>query len=213
MAPLLNRLLHNTFLVDDITVAIELGRTWAHRHRARFVTLEGDGVGVDGRVTAGQADDDDSGLLDRKREIGELKSHLAHRRARLTTLEQSLSGVDSRRAVLGDYLGEIETLLEGLKGEERDADHRHQTAQADFTRVSNRLDQIDEEVRLTWEQISPLEDAAVVEEERLAAFNREVSQLEELIQRQEQAVASRRAATARSPGVAVSPARGRRQGE
>ena len=190
MAPLLNRLLHNTFLVDDITVAIELGRTWAHRHRARFVTLEGDGVGVDGRVTAGQADDDDSGLLDRKREIGELKSHLAHRRARLTTLEQSLSGVDSRRAVLGDYLGEIETLLEGLKGEERDADHRHQTAQADFTRVSNRLDQIDEEVRLTWEQISPLEDAAVVEEERLAAFNREVSQLEELIQRQEQAVAA-----------------------
>jgi len=188
MAPLVARLLHNTFLVEDVAVAMELGRTLGNRHRARFVTLEGDGVDVDGRVTAGQAAGDDSGLLDRNREIAELRTQLAHRRARLTVVEQSLGGIDSRRAVLGDYLDDIDTLLDGLKGEERDADHRRQTAQADFDRLSNRLGQLDEEVRRTQEEISPLEEAVVVEEERLHGFGREGSQLELRIQEQEEKV-------------------------
>ena len=186
IAPLIDKLLHNTFLVDDLSTAMKLAPAWSDAHRARFVTLDGDGVDLFGRVSAGQADGDDSGLLARRREIGELKTGLAHRRARLTVVESSLRGARSRHAVLGDYISDIEMLLDGLKGEERDTLHRHETAVAEFERLSARLDELDTEHARTRDEMTPLEQAAVAEDERLETLTRDGRELEERIQRLEE---------------------------
>ena len=184
LAPLLSRLLHNAFLVDDLATAVDLAR----RHRGlpvRLVTAGGEGIGTDGRLTGG-AEAGGEGLLQRRREIGGLRSALAGRRARLAAAEAAVGAELRRRDVLDARLGHLTRHMERegrAEGEER---LRLRSARDERDRLAARRDQQQRRLTEIAEKLRRLADGGPREEERLARIEEEATKLEGRIQVREE---------------------------
>ncbi|MCY3736892.1 MAG: chromosome segregation protein SMC [Gemmatimonadaceae bacterium] len=180
LAPLLNRLLHNTFVVDDLPTAVAIAR----RHRGlplRLVTAGGEGIGTDGRL-AGGAEAPEEGLLHRRREIAELRFALSRRQARLAAAE-ALAAAQVRRCGILD--ARVEALTRGLEDEGRaEAGERLQlrSAREEQDRLRARREQQQARLAATEGKLQGLAGRAPREEARLAAIEEEISELEGRIQ-------------------------------
>ena len=134
IAPLIARLLHNTYLVEDL--ATVMGQADALLDRGmRFVSPTGEGIDVQGRVSGGQVAAEDDSVLGRGREVLDLRSGIARQRARLTTLDLSLRSQEARRAILRGYIGDLEGLLAELRQSERDLGLRASSAATEMQRL------------------------------------------------------------------------------
>ena len=61
VAPLVEHLLHNTYLVDNLQIAVDLARDNASQSM-RFITPEGDAIDLFGHIAGGKAGDEESTL-------------------------------------------------------------------------------------------------------------------------------------------------------
>ena len=186
IAPLVDRLLHNTFLVDDISSALALAG--GDTCRARFVSPDGEGIDLDcGWVSGGGQDLEDSSVLGRGRQIVEIRDRIAHSKARLTGVRLAIRSDESRRAVLTGYTADINSLLDELKSQEREASHSLQSAALDVQRLEERIDQVGRQSSETELRLGQVREASSEAEKSLAAVEEQLAQLEEQIRDREKA--------------------------
>ena len=184
LAPLLNRLLHNAFVVDDLPTAVALAR----QHRGlplRLVTGGGEGIGTDGCL-AGGAEAPQEGLLRRRRELSELRFALSRGQARLAAAEAVAAAEVRRRDILDACIGTLSRGLDDQRQAEAEEHRQLRSAREEQDRLSSRREQHQSRLAATEEKLQGLTGAAPREEARLAAIDEEISDLEGRIQAREE---------------------------
>ena len=179
LVPLVDALLHNTFLVEDLSAALQLRR--ADRH-LRLVTPEGDAIDLCGRLSGGQSSSEDASLLGRRQEIRSLKTVIAHEKSQLATLVASIAGETRRATVLASRLDVLAGRLDQHRETEREQVHRQQTCQRDAQRLQIRLEQLVQEQTRLDTRGRELESAVHAQDERLQAEEQQGKTLEATIQ-------------------------------
>ena len=144
IAPLVERLLHNTFLVNDLQTALTLSRRYPETY-LRCVTADGDAVDLCGLTSGGQSEAEDSGVLGRRREIRTLRSLIAHQNARIAALIPRLDALKHRAQTLTQRLDKLAIELQTQREREREEVHQDQNARTDAERLAARLAHLEEE--------------------------------------------------------------------
>jgi chromosome segregation protein len=187
VAPLLQRLLHNTFVVDDLDAARHICR--AHPGLSmRLVTTDGQGVDVDGLLTGGARSDQDDSVLGRGREIRQLRAEVARQRGRLAAAEAAAAAERTRREILDGYLTDLTELLQVERDAERDVRMRQRSATDEANRHEARRGQLQQRIDTSRRRLQELEDGGRGQEERLDAIEREAGELEARLQAREERV-------------------------
>ena len=186
-APLVQRLLRDTYLVEDIGAAMPCMAS-LRRHPVRLVSPAGEGIDVDGRLSGGQSEADDSSVLGRGQEIRDLRARLARRRARLATLMASLSSEETRLRILRGYVGRLDTLITDLRDQEREAGMRSRSAQGEIDRLARARTELQQRQTEAEERCAQLQEEARADEERLAAIDAESASLEARLREREAGV-------------------------
>ena len=191
IALLIGRLLHNTFLVDDLQTALALSRRYPGDY-LRCVTLEGDAVDLFGLASGGKSESEDDSVLGRRREICSLRAVVAHQHARYAALVPRLDAVALRLQTLGQRQESLAGKIEIWREKEREQIHRHQGANADAERLAARQAQLQDEASRLATRLQELNGQISEQEERLrrnegtsAHFNDESAALEERLKRRE----------------------------
>ena len=155
--PLINRLLGRTYLVEDLQTAYRICGVFAAR--SRFVTLHGDVLQSDGRVTAGPdgAEGTGAGLLIRRIELMNLEASVSNLDEIIEAKRTDLSEIDERAAELERKQADLQ---QQIFNERRERD-----------RVSHTLDRLNDEIR-RLERDHPV----LLEEEK--ALEARISELE-----------------------------------
>ena len=141
VAPLVEHLLHNTFLVDSLDTALALARQHADLP-LRFITPEGDAIDLYGRVAGCKAGDEESTVLGRRREIRLLRDLLARQKAQLVALDLQIEVQHQRRSTLEQALRTLSDEVNAWREEERELTHRQQSTSAEVQRLEARLNQL-----------------------------------------------------------------------
>jgi len=208
IAPLVDRLLHNTFLVEDLSAALALRRADQH---LRFVTLEGDAVDLYGRIAGGRLSGEDATLLGRRRDIRALQTVIAHQQAQLAALEGRVCGEETRCAVLARQQERLSRRLDELREQERGQLHGQQGSEAEARRLQTRLEQLEQERSRLAGRVQERQSSIRAQHERLQAVELEGKRLETAIQgregRLQQAEAVRREKLEQLAGLRVERAR------
>ena len=185
--PLIDRLLHNTFIVDDLEAALDVSR----RHRGlsvRLVTADGQGVDIDGRLAGGAQSDHDDSVLGRGREIRQLRCDVSRQQARLSAAQSDARAVHTRRAVLDSYMSDLTELFEVERDAEREVRLRQRSAQEEEGRQQSRRTQLQQRLEQSRQRLAQLEDGGRGQEERLATIERDAVELENRLQAREERV-------------------------
>ena len=178
IAPVVDRLLHNTFLVDDLQTALTLSRHYPDAY-LRCVTPDGDAVDLFGQASGGKSEGEDSGLLGRRREILTLRSVIAHQNARHAALVPRLDALAHRMRVLGQRLENTSVELETWRENEREQVHRQQNATNDAQRLATRLGQLQSENARFTARREALDQSITEQEARLQHSESESQRLNE----------------------------------
>lgn len=165
VAPLLQHLLHNTYLVDSLDTALALARRNADLP-LRFITPDGDAIDLYGRVAGGKAGDEESTVLGRRREIRLLSDLLARQKAQLVSLELQIAAQHKRRTALEQTLRILADEVNAWREEERELTHRQQNTSAEVQRLDARLDQLRAEIARLSERSQTL-NTAIADQKRL----------------------------------------------
>ena len=185
--PLVSRLLHNTFVVDDLDTALSVART--HRGLAvRLITTSGEGVDVGGHIAGGAESTQDDSVLGRGREIRELRVSVSRQQARLAAATAATAAETTRRAVLDSYIADLVELLEAEREAEREVRARQRSAREDESRLTARRSQLQARHEQAGQRLTQLVDGSQGEEERLAQIDRESADLETRLQAREERV-------------------------
>ena len=187
VAPLVTRLLEGTYLVEDIAVALTALPAVLDRH-VRLVSAAGEGIDVDGRVSGGRGEADDASVLGRGQEIRDLRSSLARRRARLTTLTATRSSEETRRQILRSYVASLDTLIAELRDQQREASMAGRSAQGEIERLGRALTDIQRRREEAEARFAQLQEGARADEERLADIDTESASLEARLREREASV-------------------------
>ncbi|MBM3277736.1 MAG: chromosome segregation protein SMC [Candidatus Handelsmanbacteria bacterium] len=185
LAPLLGRLLRHTFVVEDLEAALAVAGGYVDQE-LRFVTLQGDAVDMGGRVTGGQARDEDSGVLGRRRELRALRARGAHCRAQLHAAENLCQSTQVRSALLARRAQSLAGQAEALRDQEREQAHLSQRAQAEAQRLGAQLEGLDREHTRLAERLAGLRQSTKAQENTLEQLDQQGVQLEEQIARREE---------------------------
>ena len=166
IAPLIARLLHNTFLVEDLQTALGLSRRYPEAY-LRCVTPEGDAVDLFGLASGGTSEAEDGSVLGRRREIRTLRAVIAHQHARYAALTPRIDAVALRLQTLDRRLESLSGEIDTWRERERDQMHRHLAANTDAARLAARQAQLQgENARLTARR-QELDGQVAEQEERL----------------------------------------------
>lgn len=184
VAPLVDHLLANTFLVDDLETALRLARDHADL-AIRLVTADGQGVDIDGRVAGGEAGEDDS-VLGRGQEIRQMRADQASQRATLITAQLAVDAEARRVAVLESYTRNLTALVEQVRDEEREAHLRERGAREEGARLDKQLVALQSRAHQNRQRLTNLESGSQGEEERLQQIDEETTQLEQSLREREE---------------------------
>ncbi|MFA6111952.1 MAG: chromosome segregation protein SMC, partial [Candidatus Latescibacterota bacterium] len=185
IAPLISRLLHNVYLVEEPAAAVQLRQTDPH---LRFVTPAGDSVDLNGRLAGGRvsgAASEDTSVLGRRQEIRGLRTVLAYQRAHLATAADRLRVAECREGVLTSRQAVLERRVQVVRDHEREGAHRLEAARGQAQRLGERLGQRDQERARLEARVEELAEALEVQTERLQTGEAETRALEEAIQERE----------------------------
>ncbi|MEE2659751.1 MAG: chromosome segregation protein SMC [Candidatus Latescibacterota bacterium] len=187
-APILYRLLHNTFLVDDLRVALRLARQRADV-AVRLVTPAGEGVDTSrGLISGGESGDADQSVLARGREIRDLRAVISRQRGSLSAVSMAIAAEQSRCGVLDGYLSDLEELAGELRDQEREAS-LHQRAAGESARVlEERIDRLGHHSQELEDHSRELDGSSRGEEQRLAQIEKDSADLEQRLQAREERV-------------------------
>jgi chromosome segregation protein len=180
VAPLLQHLLYNTYLVDNLDSALTLARQHTELP-LRFITPEGDAIDLYGRVAGGKAGDEESTVLGRRREIRLLCDLLARQKAQVVSLELRIRAQDMRRITLEQTLRTLDDEVSAWREEERELTHRHQNTNDEIQRLEARLNQLRAEIARLTERSQTLSTAIVEQRLRLEEIELKSKELETAI--------------------------------
>ncbi len=210
--PLVERLLHNTFLIDRIDSAAAAASRGMSP--VRLVTVAGEGIDFFGCLKGGRTseeEDEDDGLLGRGAEIDRLRREIARDRARLAGAELACSAAESRRGVLSRYTAELGALASESTEEVLRCELRLQEIGAENERIAARKSEVEESSASLAGQLASLASALASERDRLGELEAEVSESEAGIQEADEklraAEADRRAASETLGALRVERAR------
>ncbi|MEE3257874.1 MAG: chromosome segregation protein SMC [Candidatus Latescibacterota bacterium] len=178
IAPLVERLLHNTFLVDDLQTALALARRYPDAY-IRCVTPDGDAVDLFGLASGGKSASEDASVLGRRREIRTLRSVIAHQHARHSALVPRLDAIAHRSQTLDQRLDSLAAELETWREREREQIHQQQNAGADAERLTARLAQLQSENARFAKRRQNLDQSIAGQEEQLRHNEAESTRLNE----------------------------------
>ena len=186
--PLVERLLHNTFLVDGIDSAVAAASRGIP-HPVRLVTAAGEGIDFSGCLRGGRtAREEDRGLLGRGAEIDRLRREIARDKARLAGVELACSAADSRRRVLSRYSADLGALAVESREHARRCELRLQEIRTESERVDSRRSGVEDSSASLAEQVASLASALESERDRLGELGEQVSVAEAGIEEAEQRV-------------------------
>ena len=209
--PLVERLLHNTFLIDGIDSAVAAAARGITRP-VRLVTAAGEGIDFSGCLRGGRTSrEDDRSILGRAAEIDRLRREIARDRARLAGAELSFSAAESRRRVLSRYSGDLGVLAEESREQTRRCELRLQEIRTESERVDARRSGVEKSSESLAGQFASFASALASERDRLGELEAEVSGAEAAIREAEQrlhtAEADRRGASETLGALRVDRAR------
>ena len=179
--PLVDRLLHNTFLIDRIDSPVAAALPGMSKP-VRLVTAGGEGIDFFGCLKGGTSAEDDDGLLGRGAEIDRLRREIARDRARLAGAELACSAAESRRRVLSRYTAELGALASESTEEVRRCELRLQEIGAENERIAARKSEVEESSASLAGQFASLASELASERDRLGELEAEVSESEAGIQ-------------------------------
>ncbi len=185
LAPLLGRLLRNTFLVEDLAAALAVAGSHVDQ-QLRFVTPQGDAVDLGGRVAGGQAKAEDRGVLGRRRELRALRARRAHCRALLHAAEGLCQSTQLRSALLARRAQSLAGQSEVLRDQEREQGHLSQRAQSEAQRLATQLEQLGREHARLTERLGNLRQSTQTQETELEQLDQQGNQLEAQIAQHEE---------------------------
>ncbi len=177
IAPLVSRLLHNTFLVEDLETALHLAEQGLEQQIC-LVTPTGEAVDQHGRIAGGKPGREDAALLGRRQEIRALKTANAHEKAQLTAVETACRSEGQRQEVLSRHLERLGRGIDILKEQEREQAHLRQGHLNEAQRLQARLDQRGREQKQLQERSSGLEASIHSQREKLARIELQSEHLE-----------------------------------
>ena len=178
------RLLSGTFVVDGLTAAVELAESL--QHPLRLVTLQGESVETNGRISGGEPARDDAVLIGRRQEIGALQSTIAEQKARLTSVNNALAGELKRSQIVAVRVREVADELERLKELLREQRTVTTNLEMESTRHRTRLSQLEVEQAQLAERSEGLSESIRTQEEKLIEREREAEALARSIREQEE---------------------------
>jgi chromosome segregation protein len=184
VAGLLAHLLRDTYLVDDLASSVEAVRNVDHP--IRLVSMDGDGVDIDGRFWGGAEETTGSSSLARRLEISQLGSTLAREKARLSAFTFDRRAAESRKAILASYRAQLEELLGELKTNEGSLAHQLDTARSAGNRFATELSALQAKHDQGRQRTHGLEEAGLAAQERADSLQREEEGLEQRIASGEQ---------------------------
>lgn len=187
LAPLVGRLLRNTFLAENLGAALAVAGSYVDQP-LRFVTPEGDAIDLGGRVTGGQTKGEDHGVLGRRRELRALRARCAHRRAQLHASEGLCQSTQLRSALLARRAQSLANQSEALRDQEREQGHLSQRAQGEAQRLGAQLEQLDREHTRLAERLGNLHQSTQTQESALEQLDQQGTQLETQIAQHEEAL-------------------------
>ena len=189
VAPLVERLLYNTFVVDDLEAAVSVSRRYRGLS-ARLVTADGQGVDIDGRLAGGAHTNQDDSVLGRGREIRQLRTDVSRLQARLSAAKAAAGALQTRRAILDSYIADLTELLDVEHDAEREVRQRQRSALEEEHRQQTRRTQLQQRLEQAGQRLQSLEDGGRGQEERLATIENEAVDLEQRLQAREERVRS-----------------------
>ncbi|MCY3760847.1 MAG: hypothetical protein OXH50_06315, partial [Gemmatimonadetes bacterium] len=209
--PLVERLLHNTFLIDGIDSAVAAAARGI-THPVRLVTAAGEGIDFSGCLRGGRTSrEEDGSILGRAAEIDRLRREIARDRARLAGAEPAFSAAESRRRVLNRYSADLGALAEESREKARSCELRLQEIRTESERIDSRRSEVEESSESLAGQFASLASALESERDRLVELQGEVSGAEAAIGKVEQrlhtAEADRRGASETLGALRVERAR------
>lgn len=209
--PLVERLLHNTFLVDGIDSAVA-GASRGFEQPVRLVTAAGEGIDCSGCLKGGRTSrEEDRGLLGRSAEIDRLRREIARDRARLAGAGLAFSAAESRRRVLSRYSAGLQALAEESREHARRCELRLQEIRTESDRTDSRRSEVEENSESLAGQLASFASALEFERDRLGELEGEISEVEAGIKEAEQrlhtAEADRRGASETLGALRVERAR------
>ena len=159
---IMENLLGRTVIARDLDSGIPIMR--AGRHAFRLVTLTGDVMHSGGSMTGGTAQKSSVSLLGREREIKELRQTIEQDKQQLTSLRESLNGMQARREELKRLRNEA---LERVHQEEIAVAREQErvfNAKAELTAASQQLERTRDARQQLTESIADIErDLAFVQ--------------------------------------------------
>ena len=186
--PLVERLLHNTFLIDGIDSAVAAAARGIAQP-VRLVTAAGEGIDFSGCLKGGRTSrEEDRSILGRAAEIDRLRRETARDRARLAGAELAFSAAESRRRVLDRYSAGLGALAEESREKARSCELRLQEIRNESERIDSRKSEVEESSKSLAAQLASLASALESERDRLGELEGEVSGAEAAIKKVEQSL-------------------------
>ena len=183
IAPLVEGLLHNTFLVEDLAAALDFPPL---DHAVRLVTPDGDIVDIDGRIAGGNADNEEASLLGRRREIRSLQAQCAGQQARLHRVHEAYREQQKRRAILAVQREKLLDYLAQNREAEREQVLLEKNAAREIGRLDDQLGQGAREIGTWAERQEQLAGSIQSGTDQLQGTEEEAADLEQRIQASEQ---------------------------
>jgi len=180
VSDLLSLLLHNTFVVEDLAVALELSDRCAGQ-ALRLVTPLGEAIEIDGRITGGKSSAEDSSLIGRRQEIRSLKATAARLKSSLAALDDRMTGALERRRVHALHLARIGTAFDGLTEQRRETAHVCRGLESEEMRLRQRITQLETERTDLMTRCEGIVDSITDQEEKLTAIERESANRDQVI--------------------------------
>jgi chromosome segregation protein len=208
LLPLARHLLGNTWLVENLTHALDLAR---HAPRASFVTLAGELLGSDRTISAGPRQAA-VGLISRRSELRALKQliteldiSVTQSTAAVLQLEQQLTAETKRVETLSieyqktsQQLSEQQMRLKSEEGRLAQLGEQHATLAGEMTAADRQLESILQKLETTRQTLQAGEARLVECETETATIKAQIAELKEQRQSRDQTATAAKVELAKS---------------
>ena len=181
---LINNLLSSTYLVDTLDTAFSITQE-INIEGLRFVTLTGEILDSSGYIAGGKANDEETSVLGRRREITNLDETLSKLRKDLIKIENRKKNQIRRLDIVAKTLGQIDINLQEHRELERDGTHGRQSTMSAIDRIDLRLKHLQSEQSQIDEHNYKMTSTIADLRDELADLDKQGNELEYQIEQSE----------------------------
>jgi len=174
-------LLGNTIVVEDLDTAIYLRRN--KKCDARLVTIEGELIGTSGAITGGYSKSMSSGLLQRTREIEELKRTVKELNAQMSKFDNQRENLLKTLNSSREHLQELSDFAQSLKVKYAEAKKEFEQKEQQQKWLNEQIKSIQEERAYLEKEKNGLESDQLELIAKLEEFDKNKQNLQRQMQR------------------------------